>query len=297
MYPYPESLFSPDYFAAVQAVNIALIIFTIVPFIAAFYQWTRPPQIMDFWIFVLIGTVWCCFQISPLHHQIRATAAICATVSFLAVAFFGLITMIRLASSDQASRFWTFFSLACGIVIIFFTLMPTVQSAREAARRTQCANNMKQIGLAMHNYHDYLKSFPAAHGRNRSGHQVSWRIHILPFAEQENLYDEYDQDQAWDSPANTRVARQDTYFYQCPSNWIVKDREERYFSAYSIPTGPDTFFGEFENPRLKDATWGSSNTIMVVEACGQEIVWTEPRDVNLETDPIGTNLAGHYRGH
>ena len=69
-------------------------------------------------------------------------------------------------------------------------LLPAVQAAREAARRAQCVNNLKQIGLAMHNYHDTLGSFPSGSMVNTgwSGPWWAWSVFILPQMEQTNLY-------------------------------------------------------------------------------------------------------------
>jgi len=80
------------------------------------------------------------------------------------------------------------------IAILIALLLPAVQQAREAARRTQCKNNLKQIGLALHNYHDTHNMFPInhvmnlAHGYNEHTQGRSWMLGILPFIEQANLY-------------------------------------------------------------------------------------------------------------
>ena len=71
----------------------------------------------------------------------------------------------------------------CGGILIAL-LLPAVQAAREAARRTQCSNNLKQIGLAMHNYHDVNQQFPPAYIADADGQPMhSWRVLILPYLE------------------------------------------------------------------------------------------------------------------
>jgi len=83
------------------------------------------------------------------------------------------------------------------IAILIALLLPAVQQAREAARRTQCKNNMKQIGLALHNYHDVFLSFPIGNMLNYRG---NWRISILPYMEQAPLYNSliFESPETWD---------------------------------------------------------------------------------------------------
>jgi len=78
------------------------------------------------------------------------------------------------------------------IGVLVALLLPAVQAAREAARRMSCGNNMKQIGLALHNYHDAFKSFPYGARGDASGwgSGPNWRISVLPFMEQNNVYDQ-----------------------------------------------------------------------------------------------------------
>jgi prepilin-type N-terminal cleavage/methylation domain-containing protein/prepilin-type processing-associated H-X9-DG protein len=79
------------------------------------------------------------------------------------------------------------------IAILIALLLPAVQQAREAARRTQCRNNLKQIGLALHNYHDALNCFPigsAYHG----GTGLSWMVGVLPYLEMSSLFNQFDMD-------------------------------------------------------------------------------------------------------
>ena len=90
--------------------------------------------------------------------------------------------------------------LMCGGILVAL-LLPAVQASREAARRAQCANNLKQIGLAFHNYHDAHKTFPPAYIPDKDGKPMhSWRVLILPYLEQQALYKRYNFDEPWDSP-------------------------------------------------------------------------------------------------
>src|SRR3954467_12404046 len=72
------------------------------------------------------------------------------------------------------------------IAILIALLVPAVQKVREAAARTQCINNMKQVGLALHGYHDARKAFPL--GQDNSTNKANWRVLIFPYLEQSALY-------------------------------------------------------------------------------------------------------------
>src|SRR5437764_3262794 len=77
------------------------------------------------------------------------------------------------------------------IGVLIGLLLPAVQAAREAARRSQCSNNLKQLGLGFHNFHDAFGSLPSSL-RPPSGVRVSWETYLLPFFEQQSLYDKID---------------------------------------------------------------------------------------------------------
>ncbi len=83
------------------------------------------------------------------------------------------------------------------IAILIALLLPAVQQAREAARRTQCKNHLKQLGLALHNYHDTYSVFPYGHQSEVTGarhRRACWFQSILPFVDQAPLYNKYAQD-------------------------------------------------------------------------------------------------------
>ncbi|MEZ6063596.1 MAG: DUF1559 domain-containing protein [Planctomycetaceae bacterium] len=116
------------------------------------------------------------------------------------------------------------------IAILIALLLPAVQQAREAARRTQCKNNLKQMGLALHNYHDAHLSFPFAWMLGADFNSSVWSVQILPYLEQANLWREldpnipaYDQAAAFGFGPASSIARQQAAIktplqvYLCPS--------------------------------------------------------------------------------
>ena len=107
------------------------------------------------------------------------------------------------------------------IAVLIALLLPAVQQAREAARMSQCRNNLKQIGLAFHNYGDAHGAFPnrsAAVGgvSSQSGH--GWGLKMLPFIEQANLYNQWNADRSWFSPENQAVVMTPIAIYMCPTS-------------------------------------------------------------------------------
>jgi prepilin-type N-terminal cleavage/methylation domain-containing protein len=114
------------------------------------------------------------------------------------------------------------------IAILISLLLPAVQQAREAARRTQCRNNLKQIGLALHNYLDAHRVFPPAFvsdvqsGTNTPGGEWSIHARILPYIDQANLYSAADLALAYNHPANGDIATQRIASFLCPAE--INDR-------------------------------------------------------------------------
>ncbi|HET6572816.1 MAG TPA: DUF1559 domain-containing protein [Fimbriiglobus sp.] len=107
------------------------------------------------------------------------------------------------------------------IAILIGLLLPAVQKVRDAAARAQCQNNLKQIGLAMHNHHDALGTFPPGGmqtAQNGTVCYTNWAIEILPYVEQENLYRRYDQKVINSHVKNLFVTTSRVKTFECPSD-------------------------------------------------------------------------------
>ncbi len=181
-------------------------------------------------------------------------------------------------------------------VPMFWLSLPTLSHPLAARDWTQCRNNAKQIGLAIHNYHDQGNGFPPS-VLDTTGVLRSWRVELLPYLDHAPLRNRYDVTAAWDAPPNGVLAEQKVEPLICPGNYRPRDAARRYFTAYAGVIGPHTFFAEDGSIRtFKDVTDGTSHTIAIVEACGANIVWTEPRDLLLSALKLGVNLPGPQPG-
>jgi prepilin-type processing-associated H-X9-DG protein len=170
----------------------------------------------------------------------------------------------------------------CGGVLIAL-LLPAVQAAREAARRSQCSNNLKQIGLALHNYHATYNTFPPAYIPDEDGQPMhSWRVLILPFLEQQMLYEQYDFNEPWDGPNNSQLANTVIETYRCPSS-----PEGQATTNYLGISGEGTVFNNGDGSKFQDILDGTSNTVMVAEVAGANVNWMEPRDFDVTTMSTG----------
>lgn len=169
--------------------------------------------------------------------------------------------------------------IGCGGILVAL-LLPAVQSAREAARRMECSNNLKQIAIAMHNYHDTYKVLPAQAVLDENGQPMhSWRTALLPYIEQQALYQQYDFNKPWNSPENRALADVRIPTYACPSD---PDSATSSQTSYFVVYGDETMFAPNRWISFMDVPDGLSNTIMIVESDSLSVPWSEPTDIPFD---------------
>jgi hypothetical protein len=178
------------------------------------------------------------------------------------------------------------------LLVVAALLFPALSRVRQAAGRAQSQNNLKQVALGMHDYHNRLGTFPAAAIRSPDGRPLlSWRVAILPFIQEEQLYRRFKLDEPWDSPNNKKLLPLMPKTYALPGQPL----DGSGLTYYQVFVGPGTVF---EGPRglgLADITDGASNTILVVEAAGG-VPWTKPDDLPYIPNGPLPRLGGHSPG-
>jgi prepilin-type processing-associated H-X9-DG protein len=164
-----------------------------------------------------------------------------------------------------------------------------VQSAREAAKRSQCVNNLKQIGLALHNFHDANNRFPGDIKDKDGKTLLSWRVQILPYIEQQALYNKFKLDEPWDSANNKPLIDQMPMVFACPTNVNRKPGQTHYRGF----TGKGGFFEDGDGVQIASITDGTSNTIAVAEF-KDGTIWSKPDQA--DTDDPSAFLASEHPG-
>jgi hypothetical protein len=179
------------------------------------------------------------------------------------------------------------------IGILVALLLPAIQAAREAARRNVSINNMKQIMLALLNYETTHQGFPAQANLGPDGKPLlSWRVHILPYIEENVLYSQFHLDEPWDSEHNRQlISRMPEIFVDPSSGLAATDGRTHYLGA----EGQDRLFvsGAAEGRRLRDIHDGTSNTIAIVQVDNSRSVeWTRPDDWEMDDANPLAGLGG-----
>jgi len=145
--------------------------------------------------------------------------------------------------------------------------------------KRQCRHNLKQIALALHNYHDTYGSFPPAYIADEYGRPIhSWRVLILPFLDHQALYDQYRFDEPWNGPHNINLVEIMPSVYRCASD----DTGAEACTNYVVMIGPRTAWPGDTPVRMSDIADGTRNTWLVVEVADSGIAWSEPRDLHVQ---------------
>jgi Protein of unknown function (DUF1559) len=212
-----------------------------------------------------------------------------------------VLLAIGLLLGARASRLRFLRGVLTGLAVVVFLiaiallLLPNLCRVREPAARVLTQNRLKQILLAFQNYHD-------GEGRNhlpddirdREGTPLlSWRVAILPYIEQEQLYKEFKLDEPWDSAHNIK---------------LLEKMPKEYVPALAKVEPGHTFFQCFKGPRAafrpgKPRTWagydfpdGMSNTLVIAEG-GEAVPWTKPADLDFDPDKPLPALGGAFEDY
>lgn len=168
-------------------------------------------------------------------------------------------------------------------------LMELLSPARASAQQSQRMNSLKQIGLAMHNYYEAYRSLPPQALASKDGRKLlSWRVLILPFLGQNELYQKFKLDESWDSEHNLKLVEQIPFVY---SGQLPRDGKPSGKTRLQTPLRSDSVFGRTGvATTFRDITDGTSNTLMVVEVPeSKAVIWTKPDDIAAE-DMVDASL-------
>jgi prepilin-type processing-associated H-X9-DG protein len=151
---------------------------------------------------------------------------------------------------------------------------------------------LKQLGLAMHVFHDVHKSLPPHARYSPDGKPLlSWRVLILPHLDQDQLHGQFRLDEPWDSPHNRTLIDKMPPFYRSPGSKL----KEKGRTNYVVVVGPETVFSGREGTPLTDIKDGASNTIMIVECDDQRApIWTKPDDLPFDSTNPAKGLGRLY---
>ena len=214
------------------------------------------------------------------------------------------------------------------IAILIALLLPAVQQAREAARRTQCKNNLKQMGLAFHNYHDAMLTFPLSSswelGPADCFYLRTWSVRLLPYLEQGNLFRDWDFNIGHFVSPNRQTLLRGLPMYVCPSTpepeisqFAMNDYICGFDEGPTVAAGRIDYFAPMDAtdrdglyapigpeykglldydkaPPISDAVDGTSNVCLLAECAGHPTIYR-----NRKIDPNSPDLAvvNEYLGH
>jgi hypothetical protein len=173
-------------------------------------------------------------------------------------------------------------------------LGPVFNQARLAAERSGAENNFKQLALALHCYHDVHGHFPPAASADKQGKPLlSWRVHLLPFIEQEPLYRRFKLDEPWDSEHNRKLIASMPAIYRPSSRSLAAE----FRTTVLAPRGEACMFPGLRGVRLGEVIDGSSITLLLVDADDDRaVIWTRPEDLEFNPADPAAGLAWGRHG-
>lgn len=167
--------------------------------------------------------------------------------------------------------------------------IPAIGAARDAAQRNMATNQLKQIVLAAHNYADANRGFPPAFTAKDGKPLLSWRVHLLPYLEENALYQEFHLDEPWDSEHNKKLVNRMPRIYANANLTLEQGK-----TAFAGVRRPDAIFAGEKGIQFQEITDGTSNTVMVIEIePANAVVWSKPDDFTPDDKAPAKGL--HFR--
>jgi type II secretory pathway pseudopilin PulG len=166
-----------------------------------------------------------------------------------------------------------------GVIGLLMALLfpPATRCNWPAARRAQCVNNLRQIALALLNYESTYEALPPAYTVDVDGKPLhSWRTLILPYLEQQPLYETIDLSKPWNDPANAKAYATEVSQYRCPELNLPASN-----TTYLAMVAPNGCFLPDRSRRLSEITDDRGSTLMVIEMdSGHAVHWMAPTDAS-----------------
>lgn len=186
-----------------------------------------------------------------------------------------LLNSVKVTTSERQVEVTA--ELDAGVYSAVELFLPALLQARKAAARTQSTNNLKQLVLGLLNYESAYKRFPPAVIVDpETGIERSWRVEILPFVEQSELYAQYRKDEPWDSEANLKVLQQMPQVFALPGG---EKGSETPYQAIAVDGSGLAPGRDGRGPRMAEFTDGTSNSLLLLETLPM-VPWTKPVDVS-----------------
>lgn len=168
------------------------------------------------------------------------------------------------------------------VVVLGFIAWPAILQQRRAAALDESKQHLKQIGIALHQYHDEYRSFPPAYVLGNDGKPWhSWRVLLLPYLDQKPLYDRYRFDEPWNGPHNRELYSLRPLVYGSR----LADSPRKDITTYLGVVSRRTMWPAAFSVERSDVTDGTSNTLWLLESAASDIVWSEPRELR-ESDAL-----------
>ena len=183
----------------------------------------------------------------------------------------------KIAKGGKSFSLWKILAVIGVIAMLIALILPSIRWAPQAADRTRCSNNLRNVTLALISYANKHKAFPPAYTLDANGNRLhSWRTLILPYLDQQALYESIDLSKPWNDPANAKAYGKELNVFSCPSAKLSKGRTTYLGNAAT----DGCFIGDRPRP-ISEITDSHNQTVLVVEvATTQAVHWMAPQDAD-----------------